>query len=325
MKSDLATIIKGMVTDENEKAFFDQKNGQTYQLPKAENTEDIEIGSVVEGFVYENSSKRKMMTLDIPQVNQDHYGWVRVTEVRKDLGVFVDIGLPDKDIVVSLDELPTIHSLWPKKGNMLYTTLTVDKKDRIWASLAEDTRIKALTHRATEYELNKDKTATVFRLKLAGTLLISDDGFVCFLHPSERFYEPTLGEQMSVRVIGVKPDGTLNVSARPRAHEAISDDAQMILMMLKNSPTHIMPYGDKSSPEAIKEAFGISKGQFKRALGSLLKVRKIEQIDGCISMTQEALAEAEREEQEAKDRAEREAKEALEALEEIVLEENESE
>ncbi|MGY3724056.1 hypothetical protein SAMN05421767_10368 [Granulicatella balaenopterae] len=315
MKSDLATVIQAMVTDENEKAFFVQKNGQTYQLPKAENTSELTIGSVVKGFVYENSSKRKMMTLDIPQVNQDHYGWVRVTEVRKDLGVFVDIGLPDKDIVVSLDELPTITSLWPKKGNQLYTTLIMDKKDRMWATLAEDSRIKALSHRATEYELNKDKKATVFRLKLAGTQLITEDGFICFLHPSERFYEPTLGEQLSVRVIGVKPDGTLNVSARPRAHEAISDDAQMILMMLKNSPTHIMPYGDKSSPEAIKEAFGISKGQFKRALGSLLKARQIEQIDGCISMTETALAQAAEEERTAQERAQQELIDSQEVTE----------
>ncbi len=35
-----------------------------------------------------------------------------MTDVRRNLGVFVDIGLPDKDIAVSLDELPTMHELW---------------------------------------------------------------------------------------------------------------------------------------------------------------------------------------------------------------------
>ncbi len=43
------------------------------------------------------------------------FGWGTVTDVRKDLGVFVDTGLPDKQIVVSLDILPEIKELWPKK------------------------------------------------------------------------------------------------------------------------------------------------------------------------------------------------------------------
>lgn len=39
-----------------------------------------------------------------------------VTEVRRDLGVFVDTGIPNKEIVVSLDVLPEMKELWPKKG-----------------------------------------------------------------------------------------------------------------------------------------------------------------------------------------------------------------
>ncbi|MCB6425432.1 DNA-binding protein, partial [Acidaminococcus intestini] len=60
-----------------------------------------------------------------------------VTEVRKDLGVFVDVGIPDKEIVVSLDVLPELKELWPKKGDKLYIKLDVDKKDRIWGLPAE--------------------------------------------------------------------------------------------------------------------------------------------------------------------------------------------
>ena len=55
--------------------------------------------------------------------------------MRKDLGVFVSIGLPDKDMVVSLDELPNLKELWPKKNNRLYVTLIKDKKNRTWATM----------------------------------------------------------------------------------------------------------------------------------------------------------------------------------------------
>ena len=38
-----------------------------------------------------------------------------------------------------------------------------------------------------------------------------------------------------------------------------------------------MTLNDKSSPEEIKATFGISKGQFKKALGGLMKAKKIKQ------------------------------------------------
>lgn len=41
-----------------------------------------------------------------------------------------------------------------------------------------------------------------------------------------------------------------------------------------------MPFTDKSSPDEIQEMFNMSKGAFKRALGRLMKERKIIQEDG---------------------------------------------
>jgi predicted RNA-binding protein (virulence factor B family) len=38
-----------------------------------------------------------------------------------------------------------------------------------------------------------------------------------------------------------------------------------------------MTLNDKSAPEDIKATFGISKGQFKKALGGLMKAKKIKQ------------------------------------------------
>ena len=38
-----------------------------------------------------------------------------------------------------------------------------------------------------------------------------------------------------------------------------------------------MTLNDKSSPDDIKATFGISKGQFKKALGGLMKAGKIKQ------------------------------------------------
>ena len=134
MNTNLASYIMGMVIDENDHFYFVQKDGQTYALDKAEGSH--QVGESVKGFAYTDmKQKLRLTTLEVT-ATQESFGWGTVTEVRKDLGVFVDTGLPDKQIVVSLDILPEMKDLWPKKGDRLYIRLEVDKKDRIWGILS---------------------------------------------------------------------------------------------------------------------------------------------------------------------------------------------
>ncbi|MER1999917.1 MAG: DNA-binding protein, partial [Lysinibacillus sp.] len=57
------------------------------------------------------------------------------------------------------------------------------------------------------------------------------------------------------------------------------EDAEKIFAYL-DSVGGKMPFGDKSTPEEVQEMFGMSKGAFKRALGTLYKARKIKQENG---------------------------------------------
>ena len=274
----LATVISGLVIDENEKYYFVQKEGHTFRVYKEELV--TSIGQMVEGFTYLNQKQQLAMTTKIPKVRQGHYAFSKVTEVRKDLGVFLDIGLPDKEMVLSLDELPTLTNLWPKVGDELLIGLRVDDKARIWATLADEKIFKAMSRKANESMHNQNVQARVYRLKIAGTYVLTQDFYLGFIHPTERYAEPRLGELVDARVIGLREDGVLYLSMKPRSYEAISEDAQMILAYLNQSASKSMPYTDKSSPEEIKQLFGISKGQFKRALGHLMKQNLIEQVDG---------------------------------------------
>lgn len=281
MNKDLGTVVTALVTDKNEQAYFVQKSGVTYRLAKTEVEGELDLGDTVEGFAYESMKKELSFTTNIPKSQVGHFGWGEVVEVRKDLGVFVDIGLPDKEIVVSLDFLSDIKSLWPKKGDRLMIDLTVDDKDRIWGELADEELMRSIARipQGDDWR-NKDVTGTVYRLKMVGTFILTDDYYIGFIHPTEREVEPRLGEQVNARVIGVSPHGMLNLSLKPRVHEALEGDAQMILTLLQRSATQSLPYYDKSDPDDIRDYFGISKAQFKRALGRLMKEGLIIQEDG---------------------------------------------
>jgi predicted RNA-binding protein (virulence factor B family) len=126
----LAKIFTALVIDENEKYYFLQKNGITFRLAKEEGVHAI--GDAVEGFAYLNQKQEPVMTANVPTVKIGQYAFGTVTGTRRDLGAFVDIGLKDKDVVVSLDELPLMRELWPKKGDQLMIALKVDEKARIW-------------------------------------------------------------------------------------------------------------------------------------------------------------------------------------------------
>ncbi len=113
MNTLLATVITGLVTDENKDFYFIQKDGFTFALSKSEG--EHHIGEMVKGFAYTDMQQKARLTTKETFATRDHYGWGTVTEVRKDLGVFLDTGLPDKQVVVSLDVLPELKELWPKK------------------------------------------------------------------------------------------------------------------------------------------------------------------------------------------------------------------
>lgn len=290
MNQDLGKVVSAVMIDENDDYYFVQpsRNGQTYRLLKKESPQVLHIGGSVRGFVYVNEDHQLQMTCQhIPTIQVDHYDYGTVVSVRRDLGVFVNVGLPNKDIAVSLDDLPTMKSLWPQPGDQLLMALKVDDHDRIWGQLADDQIYQTMAKKTSKKMLNRDVEAIVYRNKLAGTLAITTDLQLGFIHPSERDQEPRLGQKVHARVIGLSGHGSLNLSLKPRAYQAIDDDAIQIYEMLLHAPNKQLPYTDKSSPAMIKEVFGISKGQFKRAIGHLLKQRIVNQVNGQLILLKE--------------------------------------
>lgn len=282
----VGTVIKANVTDENDKYFFAQVDGFTYEIDKTEIEKPLKLGGFVTGFAYENENHRLQITKQMPTVQKDIYGWGTVVANRHDLGVFVSIGLPNKDLVVSIDDLPTIQALWPQKGDKLLLSIKEDKKGRLWGEIAQQNIVAAVSRRATPELKSKTVKATVYRNKIAGTLVITDEYYLGFIHPSQRDDEPRLGQVVDARVIGVRDDGALNLSIKPLAYKTMSEDAQFLLLQLQRRADHFMPFNDKSNPESIKRQFGFSKSQFKRALGHLYKERLIEQIDDGIKLVE---------------------------------------
>ncbi|MBS4198791.1 S1 RNA-binding domain-containing protein [Bacillus sp. FJAT-49732] len=272
------TVVTLRVAREVPFGFFLTDDKEDVLLHHSEVTEPITVDQQLEVFLYQDHEGRLSATLTIPYVQIGQYDWVEVVEVKKNLGAFVNIGLK-KDILVSMDDLPALFSLWPTIGDKLYCSLKVDNKDRLYGKLGTEEVMRALAVPAEPEIFNRNIKGTVYRLLLVGSFIMTEEGYLGFIHESERKEEPRLGQEVEGRIIDVKEDGTINVSLLPRTHEQIDEDADKIYEYLQGRGGS-MPYWDKSLPEDIKKRFNMSKGSFKKALGKLMKEHKVVQEDG---------------------------------------------
>lgn len=248
-------------------------------LNASEVLEPLTVGDKVEVFLYTDRRGDLHATTAIPTIRKEEYGWARVLRTVKHEGAYVDIGT-SREVLVRAEDLPKIEELWPQTGDHLYITLKPDRNGSLYGRLITEEKVVDLYEGAMEDQFNLNIVARPYRLLPVGTFLIGvDEPYRIFVHESERKAEPRLGQEVSVRIIDVKEDGSMNGSLLPRKHERIGGDAEQVLNYLEDVGGR-MPFGDKSSPEEIKEMFNMSKAAFKRALGTLMKAQKIKQVDG---------------------------------------------
>lgn len=254
-------------------------------LNASEAPEDLQVDDTIEVFLFTDRRGNLSATTQIPAIRKGIYGWARVIKVSEKEGAFVDIGTT-KEVQVKAEDLPKLKELWPENGDHLYITLRTDKDGELYGRLATEDRIEEIYIDAPTTTLNQNLQARPYRLLPVGTFLLSvPENYRIFVHETERNEEPRLGQDVTVRIIDTKDDGSLNGSLLPRKHERIGDDSESIFRYL-NDVGGKMPFTDKSTPEEIQEMFSMSKAAFKRALGKLMKEKKITQNDGWTQINQ---------------------------------------
>ena len=246
--------------------------------------EDIQAGDFVDVFLYANRRGELTATMQIPNMTCETFGWAKVIRIDETEGVYVDIG-SSFEVLVNGADMPQIRSLWPRQDDELYMTLRTDLGGEIFGRLGTEERVMEQIQAAEPSLYNKNLKARAYRLLPVGSFMLSiPENHRIFIHNTEQEKEPRLGQEVEVRVIEVHDNGTLNGSMIPRVEERMTGDAATVLNYL-NDVGGRMPFTDKSSPDEILEMFSMSKGAFKRALGRLMKERKITQEDGWTELT----------------------------------------
>jgi len=243
-------------------------------LPQSQVPEGAQPGDEISVFIYRDSKDRLIATVRTPKILFGDIKKLRVVEATG-IGAFLDWGL-EKDLLLPFKE--QIGKV--RTGDDCLVALYVDKSDRLCATM----KIHNMLTDKSPFQENDQVKGTVYAInKEMGVFVAVENKYHGMIPLNEMFGIFDIGDVVEARIIKVRHDGKLNLSVRKQAHDEIDDDAEKIMKNLvkKNG---FLPFNDKSQASAIKAEFGMSKSAFKRAVGRLLKNKKIEITEKGIKM-----------------------------------------
>lgn len=235
-------------------------------LPMKQVPENARMGEKIRVFLYKDSRDRLIATTNDPKLTLGGYAPLVVREVGK-IGAFLDWGL-EKDLFLPYKEM--VGRV--EQGDEVLVTLYIDKSSRLCASMRG---LYDLLDKDSPYHKGDTVTGRVYEFSdNFGTFVAVDDHYSARIANSEDHSFLRVGDVIEAKVLGVKPDGKLDLTMREKAYIQMDADA-VKLMELIDSYAGVLPFTEKASPEVIKRETGLSKAAFKRAVGRLYKERKI--------------------------------------------------
>lgn len=235
-------------------------------LPIRQVPQGSQLGDILSVFIYKDSNDRLIATIRTPKLQIGEVAELTVAQVGR-FGAFLDWGL-EKDLLLPFKQ----QKKRVEQGEKVLVSLYIDKSGRLCATMNVYPNLRA----DSPYKKDDKVTGRVYEISDNFGAFVAVDNIYSALIPKKELYgrvEP--GSDVEARVVRVQEDGRLNLSIREKAYLQMDKDAEEILKII-DSYDGVLPFNDKASPEIIKRETGMSKNEFKRAVGRLLKEGAIE-------------------------------------------------
>lgn len=244
----------------------DAKLPERVLLPAKQAPEGARIGDLIEVFVYRDSADRPIATTREPRLVLGQVAELEVVQVTR-IGAFLDWGL-EKDLLLPFKEQKKRVS----EGERVLVTLYLDKSDRLCATMNV---YKALRSDSPYHAEDRVKGRVYEISDNFGAFVAVDNRYSGLIPKRELYGDVKVGEDIEARVTKVLEDGRLNLSIREKAYLQIERDGDALLRVIA-AYDGVLPFTEKADPEVIRRETGMSKNEFKRAVGHLLKIGAIE-------------------------------------------------
>ena len=260
------TVVKkvdfGVYLAESKEAAVEEK----VLLPIKQVPENTSVGDEIEVFIYKDSKDRLIATVNEPLLVKGQTAVLKVVQVNR-VGAFLYWGL-EKDLFLPFRE----RTRKVKEGDECLVALYIDKSSRLCATM------KVYHYLTLESPYKKDDRVEGVVYEISdnfGAFVAVDNKYSGLIPKKDFFGNVKVGDRISARVVAVKEDGKLDLSIREKALTQILIDAEKVLEVI-DSFDGVLPFNDKANPEVIRRELQMSKNEFKKAVGHLLKSGKIE-------------------------------------------------
>src|SRR5581483_6245403 len=229
-----------------------------------------DLGSMdkLEVFIYRDSEDRLVATTETPLAMVGEFACLRVISVNQNVGAFLDWGLA-KDLL-----LPFREQEFPvRAGDRVIVYVCIDEKtNRILAT----TRLNRHLNRDTPAYHNGQPV----NLFITGRTPLGYNAIVENAHRGLLYHDNlaaplATGQKLKGFVRTVRPGGKIDLSLDASGYKRVAPLTDQIVQALERNGGQLT-FDDDSSPEAIRQKFGVSKKAFKQALGKLYKARRIQ-------------------------------------------------
>ncbi|MCI8938031.1 MAG: RNA-binding protein [Lachnospiraceae bacterium] len=256
----------------------DPKDGRNAEekvlLPGKEVPEGAQIGDSISVFIYRDSKDRVIATTRQPQLSVGQTAVLKVKEVGR-IGAFLEWEL-EKDLLLPFKE----QTRAVKEGEECLVALYIDKSGRLCTTM----KVYPYLRVGSPYQKDDKVTGRVYEVtERYGVYVAVDDCYSALIPKEEPVNDLSAGDQIEARVARVLEDGKLTLSLREKAYIQMNSDALRIMEMMKAQGGRL-PFNDKADPQLIRNETGMSKNEFKRAVGNLYKQRLIVIEPGGIKM-----------------------------------------
>lgn len=235
-------------------------------LPAKQVPEGAKQGDLLEVFVYKDSKDRFIATRNEPKLYLGETAVLKVVQINK-VGAFLDWGL-EKDLFLPFKEQKKLLNT----GDECVVALYIDKSGRLCATM----KVYPYLRKDSPYHKDDKVSGMIYEISQNfGAFVAVDNCFSALIPKKEMPKDLKVGDYVSARVSARKEDGKLDLSLREKAYIQMSIDAEKVMKKLQENKG-VLPFTDKASPELIREQMDMSKNEFKRAVGNLLKAGKLE-------------------------------------------------
>jgi predicted RNA-binding protein (virulence factor B family) len=240
-------------------------------LPQRDCPEDLAINTEIEVFIYLDRHGDSIATTQMPLAAVGEFATMRVQSVGAH-GAFLNWGL-SKDLLAPFAE----QAKKMLEGRRYLVRVCHDSQQRPIATSRFD---RFLSRENRDLEEGQKVDMIIWAFTDLGAKVIVNNNYEALLYHNDIPPALKCGDRLNGYVSRIRPDQRIDVSLSRPGKSGVDDARETLLALLQ---THkFLPLNDHSPAELIRDRLGLSKKQFKKAVGGLYK-------DGLIKLEEDGL------------------------------------